>query len=37
MITSYGVKAAAAMAALLLIAGLWCRREKAGYGPWIRL
>ena len=37
MITSYGWKAAAAMAALLLIAGLWCRRQKAGYGPWIRL
>ena len=37
MITSYGVKAAAAMAALLLVAGLWYRRERAGYGPWIRL
>ncbi|MGN0777617.1 MAG: prolipoprotein diacylglyceryl transferase family protein [Aristaeellaceae bacterium] len=37
MLTSYGVKAAAAMAALLLVAGLWCRRERIGYGPWIRL
>lgn len=37
MITSYGLNAALAMAALLLVTGLWCRSQKIGYGPFIRL
>ncbi|MBQ8556042.1 MAG: prolipoprotein diacylglyceryl transferase [Clostridia bacterium] len=36
MITSYGLMAAAALACMLAIAGLWCARHKLGYGVWIR-
>lgn len=37
MITSYGAIAALAMAVMLAIAGLWCRRERIGYTAWITL
>lgn len=35
--TFYGLLCALAMLCTLLAAGLWCRQQKIGYGPWIRL
>ncbi len=37
MLTKYGLEAAFSLLLLLIAAGLWCRREKIGYGVWIRL
>ncbi len=35
--TLYGIECALALLAMLLTAGLWCRRNHIGYGVWIRL
>ncbi len=37
MLTKYGLEAAFSLLLMLIVAGLWCRREKIGYGAWIRL
>ena len=36
-LTTYGVGIALAMLALLLLAGLWCRKARTGYRAWILL
>lgn len=37
LFTPYGLLAALALLATLLVAGLWCRLRKVPYGAWIRL